>query len=47
MEETRDNADLLAIKTGSLRGTNGSMGGGGIDEVRELKERCNILTDEN
>lgn len=49
VEETRDNADLLAIKTGSLKSTGNNFNGGGpgIDEVRDLKERCHLLTDEN
>ena len=47
VEETRDNADLLAIKTGSMKYNNMNSSALGIDEVRELKERCHLLTDEN
>lgn len=43
VEETRDNADLLAMRTGSLKQGNES----GVDEVKELRERVHLLTEEN
>ena len=41
VEETRDNADLLAMRTGALKGE------GGADEAQELRERVHLLTEEN
>ena len=46
VEETRDNADLLAMRTGSLKSPRSSEQVV-VDEVRELKERLHLLTEEN
>eukprot|EP00347_Sterkiella_histriomuscorum_P016795 403351824 len=52
VEETRDNADLLAMRTGSLKSTdNQGTGNQGmsinVDEVKELRSRVHLLTEEN
>ena len=41
VEETRDNADILAMR--SLEGSPVN----GLDEVKELRERIHLLTEEN
>jgi len=40
VEETRDNADLLAMRTGSLKSA-------GEEDTRELRNRVHLLTEEN
>jgi hypothetical protein len=47
VEETRDNADILAMRTGSLRGGEAEKSESVIDEVKELKDRVHLLTEEN
>ena len=46
VEETRDNADLLALRTGSLK-TDGAANSSSVDEVKEMRERIHLLTEEN
>jgi len=46
IEETRDNADLLIMKNSASSG--GAPGNpDGVDEVRELRQRIHLLTEEN
>jgi len=51
VEETRDNADILAMRTGSLKGSLGdthqSRPGEATDELKEMRERLHLLTEEN
>ena len=44
VEETRDNADLLAMK-GGMYNSNGQGDGG--EEVRDMRARIHLLTEEN
>lgn len=48
VEETRDNADLLIMRNSASSGGPGAPGNPeGIDEVRELRQRIHLLTEEN
>ncbi len=49
VEETRDNADLLALRTGSLKNANdgGQVSQQSVDELKEMRERVHLLTEEN
>ena len=44
MEETRDNADLLSMRTGSLRPSSESAD---PTEMKDLRTRVHLLTEEN
>lgn len=43
VEETRDNADILAMKSGSFQKQEHDGG----DDLKELRERIHLLTEEN
>ena len=45
IEETRDNADLLIMRNAGGAGVPGNPEG--VDEVRELRQRIHLLTEEN
>ena len=56
VEETRENADLLALRTGSLKNNNPNQGNNpgatanslaAVDEVKDLRNRVHLLTEEN
>ena len=48
VEETRDNADLLALRTGSLKANEGgSVSHQSVDELKEMRDRVHLLTEEN
>lgn len=47
VEETRDNADLLALRTGGSLKKEGGESEFTVDEVKELRQRVHLLTEEN
>ncbi len=50
MEETRDNADLLAMRTGSLKSSAAdgfNRDATQVDEMKDLRNRVHLLTEEN